>query len=817
MQLMEVDELVEKDKENDGCEGVGHDTKPRRMSNEETIPSLPESSDAGPCNASGDGDARNENDEADRPRQNGSRKVSHNDEEGRAVAADQTSACTANDNDSGAGQHSTAPEGGNAEPQDINDAIASIAAAMATASSTMPTETLRLLPPPPPKIDMKQSQKDSVIHTRDIKMTSDDALLGDVPWTEDQHKAFVAAIFEVGLKTCSPSVIMEQMRKHPKYVTRERTKSHLQKYRITKDKNKEDFLAEYSNFLSKTENVKHETIKRGKEPIPKVVLAKVLGGKKASKLIGGEAAALLSFSVMNNCSTDDGPDQIPFQGVRETFPKLTEGEKQTSLGASLLFVKGLLQNMTDVLLRIRHGIKPSSGIIGKNDDSSSSSEEEEEYPDEEEEEEEEVEKPLPMPVKSQKRKASTSSGGETSRFSPVEETKPHRKYNFRGPGPGPYPARHQPMGFPPPFARQGPPPGYPPHYPPPFFGGPPRPMPPPHHGPYPPPPAYNQGPYNHPPMNPYNHGRPPHYPDGPDASYSAYQGGPSPHFHQQNHPNTEYSQEHGGQWYPESGESYAQSYPDSEQPPKKKKKRWKLEGEAIRPDINDLGSNSESWDLQQSHKRDRRDTRRSSKRRSSEVSEHGVSKRKEMSRPSPPYSVEIAMLEEDQDRGIPGASKIASPAHGKPSPIKSKRGNYQQQNQRGHSHLRQEPSMLEQGGQSPLLLESPVKQPHQSTGPQQQTPPSTRNYCDKSLSPDMPMAQLSPGDLELTMSNDGHSAFWEPLAIDIHEHFMDQERLQPAAGEESARSHSPTKIKARPDPAPNGHETQTDYRKPPPL
>ena len=360
------------------------------------------------------------------------------------------------------------------------------------------------------------SDRHNAILNRDIQMTDDDVLLGNVPWTIEQHKAFVGAIFEIGLKSSSPSVIMENMRKHPKYITRERTKSHLQKYRITKDRNKQEFLKEYETLLVHTERVKEETtkaaIEKGKEPpISKVILNKALEGKKATKLIGGEAAALLTFSVLNKCSTDHGPDHIPYRGIRTSFPTMTEEEKQSSLGASLLFVKGLLHNMTDVLLKQRHGITgrpPKNSVVADDSSYSESSEGEEYYDDEEDEEQDNNKKPppptaatsaasIPLHSKSQKRKLPPGVSSDKSKHHPVG---PHNPYNF------PYPPGAYPGGPPPPFHR---PPGAYPYPPAPYYGGPPRPMPPLMHGAYPPPPPhYNQPPY----VNPYGAGHHPHYP-----------------------------------------------------------------------------------------------------------------------------------------------------------------------------------------------------------------------------------------------------------------------------------------------------------------
>ncbi|OEU08706.1 hypothetical protein FRACYDRAFT_249606 [Fragilariopsis cylindrus CCMP1102] len=209
-------------------------------------------------------------------------------------------------------------------------------------------------------------------------------------WTSDQHKAFVTAIFEIGMKNCSPSIIMENMRKQPRYITRERTKSHLQKYRQTKERSRNEFLKDYDAFFKSTEQVKIDLVttqkkssssptpdqdqdqsnnidnknqqqNNTKEPIPKAVLTAALDGKKPSKLLGGRAAALLSYSVMNNFSTDYGPDQLQYKAAKlQEFPIMTEEEKRTSVGSSLLQVKSLLDNMTDALLKSRHGIKPLS-------------------------------------------------------------------------------------------------------------------------------------------------------------------------------------------------------------------------------------------------------------------------------------------------------------------------------------------------------------------------------------------------------------------------------------------------------------------------
>eukprot|EP00980_Cylindrotheca_fusiformis_P018067 scaffold5794_cov141-Cylindrotheca_fusiformis.AAC.3 len=69
-------------------------------------------------------------------------------------------------------------------------------------------------------------------------------------WPEDLHRDFVSAIFDVGLKHCSPSTIIEHMPKNPD-ITTERIKSHLQKYRIHRAKSKQEFMSSYEASLVK--------------------------------------------------------------------------------------------------------------------------------------------------------------------------------------------------------------------------------------------------------------------------------------------------------------------------------------------------------------------------------------------------------------------------------------------------------------------------------------------------------------------------------------------------------------------------------------
>lgn len=318
-------------------------------------------------------------------------------------------------------------------------------------------------------------------------------------WTLEQHKSFAAAIFEIGLKNCSPSIIMENMRKQPKYITRERTKSHLQKYRQTKERSKGEFLNEFDAFFKSTGQAKDllnsknsnsstfdndksiDTNKRfkRKEPVPKAILTTALEGKKPSKLLGGKAAALLSYSVLNGFSTSHGPDQLQYKAAKfSEFPSLTEEEKRSSIGASLLQVKSLIDNMTDALLKTRHGIKPfpvcKSGIGDDESVSSSLCSSDDGYSDEDEDNIEggsTVDKHLVCKTSSKDQDPTDAATAAPKHGMPfpmgaVPVGPAHPLY--RGP-PTAYPAQFPAQGAPPPVATGFPPPPYS-HTQPSFYG-----------------------------------------------------------------------------------------------------------------------------------------------------------------------------------------------------------------------------------------------------------------------------------------------------------------------------------------------------------
>ena len=71
------------------------------------------------------------------------------------------------------------------------------------------------------------------------------------PWTAAQHRDFVAAIYEAGLHSSSPVVILQNMQPTHETITTERVKSHLQKYRRNRSKAKAKFMAAYDKWMAK--------------------------------------------------------------------------------------------------------------------------------------------------------------------------------------------------------------------------------------------------------------------------------------------------------------------------------------------------------------------------------------------------------------------------------------------------------------------------------------------------------------------------------------------------------------------------------------
>lgn len=163
-------------------------------------------------------------------------------------------------------------------------------------------------------------------------------------WPDDLHRDFVSAIFDVGLKHSSPSSILEHMPKNEQ-ITSERIKSHLQKYRVHRNKSKKEFMTSYDASLSKFH---------------------AGGGADRSKpLADGEVAAHLSHSTITDADSeiDERKDERPDVAKEPPKPKdtssklilpqLSDDEKKSPLGTSLGYLMGLFFSLRQQLMAQR--------------------------------------------------------------------------------------------------------------------------------------------------------------------------------------------------------------------------------------------------------------------------------------------------------------------------------------------------------------------------------------------------------------------------------------------------------------------------------
>jgi SHAQKYF class myb-like DNA-binding protein len=181
-------------------------------------------------------------------------------------------------------------------------------------------------------------------------------------WSESTHRRFVESIYEIGVKHASPSVILENMTCSHDALTSERVKSHLQKYRNNKDKSKEEFFFEYDGWLQKALTV-GAAGGANSSLVPPASIVEIMG---TDKLLGGDVAALLSYSTMaeedfilNNTgalgmgrsSSNDLARLVT--GARIPFPVLSEDERKSPLGISISHVVSLFYSMTQCITKER--------------------------------------------------------------------------------------------------------------------------------------------------------------------------------------------------------------------------------------------------------------------------------------------------------------------------------------------------------------------------------------------------------------------------------------------------------------------------------
>ena len=154
-------------------------------------------------------------------------------------------------------------------------------------------------------------------------------------WPDELHRDFVSAVFDVGLKHSSPSAILEQMAPNEQ-ITTERIKSHLQKYRLHRQKSKKEFMSSYDSTLSKMKSGESEF--------------------DTTSMNCGEKAAHLTYSTMNEKEVVDSTSLM--EGGVLQLPQLTEDEKHSPVGASMGYLLGLFFSLKQQL----HAQRASQGI-----------------------------------------------------------------------------------------------------------------------------------------------------------------------------------------------------------------------------------------------------------------------------------------------------------------------------------------------------------------------------------------------------------------------------------------------------------------------
>jgi SHAQKYF class myb-like DNA-binding protein len=235
-------------------------------------------------------------------------------------------------------------------------------------------------------------------------------------WKADDYRNFVWAIYKIGMKHASPSVLMENMilwKDQQDEVTSERVKSHLQKYRHNQTKSSADFLQEYDAWLSNamalsiaSMTVSMNSLPSGQQsthwhlpPISKSLaspssILRMIGS--SNLLLGAEVAAYLTYTQLyhdqiqnegqlcltspekeTSGSSKDGklPDGGTFAsalkvswnvlragsaeyakyftGTRIPLPVLSSDERRSPLGVAICHVTGLFSSMTQHLLSER--------------------------------------------------------------------------------------------------------------------------------------------------------------------------------------------------------------------------------------------------------------------------------------------------------------------------------------------------------------------------------------------------------------------------------------------------------------------------------
>jgi SHAQKYF class myb-like DNA-binding protein len=213
----------------------------------------------------------------------------------------------------------------------------------------------------------------------------------DQPWTAEQHRDFALAIYEAGIRSASPAVILHNMQPTNETITSERVKSHLQKYRGNRAKAKAEFIAAYDKWMAKAISLTSELNRPlggnvdelpARNPAAVAELRELMNPANQSL---GEMAASLGFLVMvqgkrrravervGSASLPAGDNlttrhNVPLKPTATSnrrllsyldyksvsFPQLTREEMDSPLGQGLEYTRRLLSKLSSHLESQRH-------------------------------------------------------------------------------------------------------------------------------------------------------------------------------------------------------------------------------------------------------------------------------------------------------------------------------------------------------------------------------------------------------------------------------------------------------------------------------
>jgi len=230
-------------------------------------------------------------------------------------------------------------------------------------------------------------------------------------WSEADHRDFVAAIFEIGLKHSSPSALLDHMVENED-LTVERVKSRLQKFRLKREESRAEFMSSYDETMATCKSdeavsgtvpayggvrnqsaepaafLTRATIAEGSgqplpfNPEPRGNAAGTASGTASSSVVGRNSAASATSmqrygrkvpaAVLSGSVAAGMIEQGEVGGAPLRLPELTEDELHTPIGQSFSHLMGLFASLKDNLLKQR--VEAAAATAGGDDASVGASE-----------------------------------------------------------------------------------------------------------------------------------------------------------------------------------------------------------------------------------------------------------------------------------------------------------------------------------------------------------------------------------------------------------------------------------------------------------